>query len=124
MNQRYPAWRSPRNINPTPTQFVTLVSAPRITDAVAGPHTIEAAPSHSTVHMLDFNGELRSAAHIGKSGIEFSYESSSRALAVVDRKPTRIEIDGADQAAETLAGEKTYTISLPRGQHLVTVEMD
>jgi hypothetical protein len=56
--------------------------------------------------------------------IEFSYESSSRALAVVDRKPTRIEIDGAGGLAATLAGDKAYIISLPRGQHVVGVQMD
>jgi len=89
-----------------------------------GPHTIEPAPASSSAHILDFNGELRSAGRTGKSAIEFSYESSSRALAVVDRKPTHIEIDGADAAMATLAGNKTYTITLPRGQHLVIVQMD
>jgi hypothetical protein len=90
----------------------------------AGLHTIEPAPTSSAARILDFNGELRSAVRIGKSGIEFSYESSSRALAVVDRKPTRIEIDGAGALAATLAGDKAYIISLPRGQHVVGVQMD
>ena len=61
----------------------------------AGKRIIEAAPDSSLAHVLDFNGELRSAERTGDSIIELSYENSSRALVLLDRKPTRLEIDGS-----------------------------
>jgi hypothetical protein len=71
--------------------------------------------------VLDFNGELRSAERTGKSEVEISYECSSRALALIDRKPTRLEIDGAGATLTFLGSDKNYSLALPRGQHLVTI---
>jgi len=90
----------------------------------AGPHTLEAAPAVSGPRVLDFNGELRSAERAGQSGIELSYECASRALALVDRKPSRLEIDGADAPLTFLESGDRYSVLLPRGQHLVTIHAD
>ena len=90
----------------------------------AGAHTIESAPTSAAPRILDFNGDLRSAERLPDSAVELSYESSARALALVDHKPMRLEIDGADARLDFLASETSYSVVLPRGQHLVTIHMN
>ncbi len=88
----------------------------------AGPHVVESASAASGVRLLDFNGELKAAAFQPR-GLEFAYQSAARALAVLDQKPVRVEIDGATQPEpDILPGEGVYTLRLPRGQHVVTVQ--
>ncbi len=90
-----------------------------------GPHTIEPAADVHAAHILDFNGELHSADRTTRSTIDLSYESPSRAFAVLDRKPTKLEIDAAPAPLTFLTTEKsTYSLPLPRGQHLVTIQME
>lgn len=84
----------------------------------SGSHSIEPAAAPAPVHVIDFNGDLKSAQILPKGGIELSYQSSSRALAILDRKPLDLEIDG-ERAELQMAGP--FTMSLPRGQHLITV---
>jgi hypothetical protein len=78
----------------------------------------------SLPHVLDFNGELRSAERTGDSTIELSYENSSRALVLLDRKPMRLEIDAAAADLAVLPSDKRYSLLLPRGQHLVTIHTE
>ena len=87
-----------------------------------GPNTVEPAAKDSSAHILDFNGELRTASAI-IGGIEFSYQSSSRALALLDFRPSRIDVDGADAKSPISATGKRYLLQLPRGQHLVTLTL-
>jgi hypothetical protein len=87
-----------------------------------GPHRVEPAPEPPAVRLLDLNAELRSAAATA-SGLQFAYRSAARALAVLDRPPRRVEIDGAElRTPVVLRGAGAYTLVLPRGQHLVAVE--
>ena len=79
-----------------------------------GTHTIQAAPKPPAVRLLDFNGELTSAS-AELDSIEFAYRTSARALAVVERAPRRVEIDGVE-AHPVLQGN---VLVLPKGQHLV-----
>jgi hypothetical protein len=90
----------------------------------AGKRIIETAPDSSLPHVLDFNGELRSAERPGDSIIELSYENSSRALVLLDRKPMLLEIDGAGAALTVLPSDKRYSLLLPRGQHFVTIHTE
>ncbi|MGC9968961.1 MAG: hypothetical protein ABSE56_00080 [Bryobacteraceae bacterium] len=86
-----------------------------------GTHLVEKATSQAPVRLLDFNGDLKTAA-ARSNGLEFAYSSASRALAVLDRRPARLEIDGAPAHLELLEdGPNRFAFSLPRGQHLVTV---
>jgi len=62
-----------------------------------------------------FNGELASAEMVDGHAIELSYRASGRAIALLNRTPTRVEIDGAETAVAN-------PLMLPRGQHLVTIE--
>lgn len=84
----------------------------------AGPHAIEAAAPNSGPHLLRLNGELKAARRVGPRGIEFSYRSASRAIAVLDRTPGSLQVDGAKEAP-VLAGP--LTLLLPSGQHVVTL---
>jgi hypothetical protein len=79
-----------------------------------GAHSIEPAVAEPPLRLVDFNGELKSAAAV-REGIEFSYESGARAMAVFDRAVARMEIDGAEARVETAGA----VWMLPRGQHLV-----
>ena len=90
-----------------------------------GPHTIEPGADGPAPHIVDFNGDLKSAGRSGKSTIDLSYESPSRAFALLDHKPTKIEIDAAPSPLTFLTTDKgAYSISLPRGQHLVTIQTE
>jgi hypothetical protein len=69
--------------------------------------------------ITDFNGSLRTAVSNGKT-IELSYSSGSRALAVLKGSVKRLEVDGQEESP-VMAGDKV--LSLPRGQHLVSIEL-
>jgi hypothetical protein len=81
-----------------------------------GACAIAAAPADVPLRVLDFNGTIRSALPTAK-GLELAYESTSRAIAVLASRPSRVDVDGLPLAS--VAGE---TLILPRGQHLVIIE--
>jgi hypothetical protein len=85
-----------------------------------GPAAIEPAPVAPHTRMVDFNGNLKSASATS-AGLDFAYESNSRALAVLDMAPLSIEVDGERVRPEVLSSAASYTIVLPRGQHLVSI---
>lgn len=81
-----------------------------------GAHVIEPATAAPALRILDFNGDLRSAKTLER-GIEFTYQSNARAMAVLERRVSRVEIDG-----ETVDPQWSGNVLLlPRGQHLVTL---
>jgi len=83
-----------------------------------GAHSVEPAKDGAGLHVVRLNAELQDARCVGANGVEFSYQSAARAIAVFDRKPLKIAVDGADEPPQ-FAGP--YTILLPRGQHVVTI---
>ncbi len=85
-----------------------------------GAHVIEPAGRDVPVHLLDFNGDLQSAASIPE-GVEFAYTSASRAIAMVDQRPARVEVDGSPMLAPVWDAAGKWAILLPRGQHLVSI---
>ena len=80
----------------------------------AGTHSIEPSPNLPPMHIEAITAELKSAAATPLS-IDFAYSSGSRALAVLDRLPERVEIDGAEVKPQFLG----KTLFLPRGQHII-----
>jgi hypothetical protein len=85
----------------------------------AGSFVLE--PAEPLKHrVLDFNGDLRTAAASAK-GIELSYQSGSRAIAVLSGKVRKLEIDG-EVSKPAMLGDNV--LALPRGQHLVSIEME
>ena len=87
----------------------------------SGAHSVEAATPQPGPRLLRLNGELRAAAMVNATTIEFSYQSGARAIAVLDRTPVKLQIDGTD-ARMNKAG--SATLLLPRGQHVVTVSTE
>ena len=106
------AWQGPAMVDgkPWPLTSGTTLWLPR------GVHSVEQAANPPPLRLLDFNGELRSASVVA-GGVEFAYQSSARALVMLERAPGRLEIDGAE-AQPQMAGK---VLILPRGQHVVTL---
>jgi hypothetical protein len=96
---------------PWPVQSATMLRLP------AGAHVIEPAGRREGITLIDLNAKLRSASVESGKRISFDYSSDSRAIAVFDRKPGRIEVDGAIVAARNSA------VLLPRGDHRVLVSL-
>jgi hypothetical protein len=86
----------------------------------SGAHSVEPCAQTPGIRLLRLNGELKAARVLGPSSMEFSYQSSGRAIAILDRAVSKVEIDGAT-VSPVLAGP--VTLILPRGQHVVTVSV-
>ena len=84
----------------------------------AGPHSVEPTGRPSGARLVRLNGDLRAARAVNATTIEFSYQTTARAIAILDRPPLRAQIDGAE---EPLQRAGPNTILLPRGQHVVTI---
>ena len=89
----------------------------------AGEHVVEAAAAAPSVRLLDFTGELMSAETL-PGGLTFAYRASARALAVLDRQPGKLDIDGVRTQPRTIQAEDRCVLFLPRGQHVVTLEAE
>ncbi len=88
----------------------------------AGTHVVEPAKGEPSVRLLDLNADIMSARALPQ-GVEFSYRSNSRAIAVVDAPVSSMELDGAATSVEVVESKSGRTvIALPRGQHLVRFE--
>jgi hypothetical protein len=86
----------------------------------AGVHTVGPGQANGP-RLLRLNGELKGARVGGRAEIEVSYESASRAIAVLDRPVRSLRVDGIPGLVRS-AGPNT--VLLPRGQHLVTMGTD
>jgi hypothetical protein len=84
----------------------------------AGAHVIESISRVPGLRLMRLNGDLKAARLVNRSEIEFSYESGARAIALFDRSPQRIEIDGAVQP---IFSAGPTTVLLPPGQHIIRV---
>ena len=62
-----------------------------------------------------------SAARNERHGLEMSYQSGSRAIAVLNGRVRNLEIDGSPTKPEMI---EENVLALPRGQHLVTLEIE
>jgi hypothetical protein len=83
-----------------------------------GKHTIEPAPERPPLRLLDLNADLK-AASLASARLEFTYDSSARALARFDQPVSRVEIDGVEARIER-AGD---VLLLPRGQHFISATL-
>jgi len=83
-----------------------------------GAHSVTPSTVEPALRLTDLNAELRSATAL-PNGVEFVYQSSARALALFDREPATVELDG-----EPLTGAiEGKLVKLPRGQHIATVTL-
>ena len=84
-----------------------------------GPVAVEPANVAPPLRVLDFNGDLKTAS-AQPNAVEVSYNSAHRSIAILDRRPTAVEVDGAPITAEWLTANGRHAILLPKGQHVVT----
>ena len=107
-------WEGPAFVNGHlwPVHSDTLLWVP------AGANVIEPAPKDAALRVVDFNGDLRSAT-VATDGLRFSYESSARALALLNARPRKVEIDGASKDPILRESGANYVLTLPRGPHVV-----
>jgi hypothetical protein len=112
------AWRGPALVDgaPWPARDDGTLWLP------AGVHLVEKADRDPAMRLLDFNGDLESAA-ARPGGLDIAYTSSSRAAAVLDRRPARMEIDGQAAAIDLVeAPGGRYVVRLPQGRRHVRLE--
>jgi hypothetical protein len=86
-----------------------------------GPHVIQPSGDRPRARLLDFTGELISAASV-HSGVRFTYRSGARAYAVLDGLPRRVRIDGQTVEPTIFASQARFTLRLPPGEHRIEVE--
>ena len=78
-----------------------------------GPHRVEAGGQYPDIRLIRLNADLKGARVISRA-LEFTYESSARAIAVVNRWPQRLLIDGTERPI-TRAGPAS--LLLPPAAH-------
>jgi hypothetical protein len=106
-------WNGPALVDgqPWPVQDGAVVWLP------PGGHVLEPAAMPPPAAVLDFSGDLESA-RLTPEGIELAYHSGSRALAVLNRKPVGLTVDGRDVPLDLLpAGPEGHVVRLPSGAH-------
>jgi hypothetical protein len=115
-------WQGPALVNgrPWPVHNGTTIWLP------PGPNVIEPAAATSskdpTLWMMDFNGDLRSASVVN-DGLRFTYGSTARALALLNTRPRKIEVDGAPSNPKLTTSGSGFVVTLPRGQHVVQLTL-
>lgn len=127
VNTRYPVgvpWRGPALVNGRPwpvrdDRTLWIPAGPNIIE----PAQIEPAQKEAGIRILDFNGNLLSAAQTA-TGVRFSYQSNGRALAILNRLPRKQDIDGAAVDPRAISTGPNFLLMLPRGQHLVQIDAD
>jgi hypothetical protein len=62
---------------------------------------------------------VRSAERLAGGGVMVAYSSSSRAIAILEKRPAGMELDGIDTAPELVESGANWALLLPRGAHTV-----
>jgi hypothetical protein len=106
-------WSGPVELNgrPWPMQDATTVLVP------AGRFRLTTGVANLPLHITDFNGQVLRALSVGRS-VEVSYQSGTRAIAVVDVPLASVEVDGAVFWKGATGGNPGFFL-LPAGQHVV-----
>jgi uncharacterized protein YdaL len=94
----------------------------------AGEHSISYEqsnlPGFSAVelqpHLLSFSGNILDI-RFDMRRLSFNYESTERAIASLNSKPTLVSVDGKNYPFELLKGNDCFSIFLPVGKHTVQI---
>jgi hypothetical protein len=97
----------------------------------AGTHRINAVEKHFTffdttaldVRLLRLTGNLKSL-HPTNQGLDFAYDSIPRTVALLNREPVEIRVDGQSYSEKPVFRLGVWSIRLPRGRHRVEVVAD
>ncbi len=108
------AWTGPVELNghPWPLQDATSVLVP------AGKFRLTTGVTAAPIQITDFNGTVQTA-HPFNGGVEVSYQSTTRAIALVGSPLSRVDVDGA-VIWQPGGGESPGYFLLPAGQHVVS----
>ncbi len=71
-------------------------------------------------HLLSFTGTLRSVAYDMRT-LTFDYSSEGRCLAMLNREPHEITVDGQPHALAVMKGNDGFSVFLPPGDHRVMI---
>ena len=82
--------------------------------------TRDFSTSQLELQLMSINANLLSITHSMRN-LDFEYETSLRALASLNAKPTKVIVDGQEIQTSILLGNDCYTISLPTGRHSVRI---
>ncbi len=82
----------------------------------AGRHRLEGDTTEIPLRLLYVNADLL-AASVLAGGVEFKYQSSSRAAVLADRRPARVDIDGREAKVSILEADDHFALLLPAGRH-------
>lgn len=86
----------------------------------SGKHTIEPDGQEPMLKLIELNADLKSSWSDATT-IEFSYESTARAFASLNKPIRKLQIDGVFTEPKLWIFEESWILVLPKGQHLVTV---
>lgn len=94
----------------------------------AGKHTVkfhnEGVTDFSTAKLqpqiLSFTGNILDVSY-GMRQVQFSYESSTKALVSLTREPSSVKVDDQKYNFELLKGNDCYSIFIPSGKHVVEI---
>jgi hypothetical protein len=84
----------------------------------AGRYRLQPASEPASLRLLHLTGDLLSAAARGEY-LEFRYRSSARAIALLDQRPSEVQVDGQQVQVNILKTGEHWTVILPPGQHRV-----
>lgn len=82
-----------------------------------GAHVLTAAPRATELRVERLNADLKSASVTG-STVQFAYQSTARATAILSHRPKVLEVDGEEIEPQWFGD---LTLVLSRGQHIVTM---
>ena len=86
----------------------------------AGRHMISAGTTNPAQRLLRLTADLEDVS-VHASGLEFSYRSPSRAIALVNLKPESISINGKASEVPILKAPNHWALLLPKGQNHVLI---
>jgi hypothetical protein len=86
----------------------------------AGRHVMSPSATRPPMRLLRLTGDLK-AASAQPSGVHFTYNSKARAIALVDREPDSVLVDGEPFTAPILRAKRHWAVMLPRGHRTVLI---
>lgn len=86
----------------------------------AGRHRVEPAATPPPGRVLRLAADLLDAKVCGDA-VAFRYRSGARAVALLDRQPSELLIDGAAAEPDLAAAKRHWSLRLPRGEHEITL---
>ena len=112
-------WPGPVEVNgaPWPAGDEEIVWLP------AGRYVLSSADTGPPVRLLRLSAELQKVA-VRPTGVLFTYRSKSRVIALVDRQPDSVLLDGEPFTASILRAKRHWAVMLPRGHRTVLISTD